>query len=95
MKYNSVKLGVICATLIPIVIFVIFFLIKFYDLGYSYVLKNPLYVKVIPRMLSLTVYPNLLIFYLFLRKNWLLSVRGVLIGTIVMAIIVLLLYVLL
>jgi hypothetical protein len=92
MKYNSIKLGFTCATVIPVIIFVVFFLIKFHDLGYAYVLKNPLHVKVAPRMFSLCVYPNLLIFYIFLQKNRMLSVRGVLIGTILMALIVLLLY---
>ena len=95
MKYNSIRLGLIFATVIPVVIFLIAFLVKFYDLGYSYVLSNPEYVKVIPRMFSLCVYPNLLIFYLFLRRNRMLSVRGTLIGTMIMAVIVLLLYILL
>lgn len=92
MKHNSVKLGLFLAVIIPLLIFTVAFLIKFNDLGYTYALKSSIHLKVIPRMFSLCVYPNLLIFYLFLRKNKMLSVRGVLIGTVIMALVVLALY---
>lgn len=92
MKRNSTIFGILLASLLPLIIFTIAFLIRFHEIGYLYVLKSSAYQQVFPKMLSLCVYPNGLTFYYYIQTNRLNTMRGMLIGTIAMAILVLILY---
>ena len=92
MNKDSVKFGLLLSTVIPIIIFAIFFLIRFNDVGYVNAVTGSHYSKLIPKMLSLSVFPNGLIFYYYIGKNFMKTMKGMVTGTEIMAVIVLIVF---
>ena len=87
---NSVKYGLAISTLLPLVLFATVFLVKFHD--YPRPFENPLILRQIPKLFSLCVFPNGIIFYRYIVKNKLLAMRGMVIGTVIMAVVMLILF---
>lgn len=88
---NSFKFGLLISILIPVILFAIVFFIRFHDkLDYFWYVKDLR--KSLPKLLSLCVFPNGIIFYYYILKNKALTMRGMLIGTVILALIVLILF---
>ena len=92
MNKDSVKFGLLLSTIVPAVIFVVFFLIRFNDIGYIDAVTGSHYQKLIPKMLSLSIFPNGLIFYYYIGKNFVKTMQGMVTGTVIMAAIVLIIF---
>jgi hypothetical protein len=82
---NSILFGLILSIALPLTLFAIIYLVKFHDYGYSNVWLIPQIRKSIPKIVSLCIFPNGLIFYGYILKNKLQTMRGMLIGTMVLA----------
>ncbi|MDR0384870.1 MAG: hypothetical protein LBH60_02185 [Prevotellaceae bacterium] len=85
LKKDSVIFGLILSTALPVIFFLTVYLIKFHDYGYSNVWWIPHIRKSIPKIISLCVFPNGLIFYGYILGNKLKTMKGMLCGTIIMA----------
>ena len=86
--YNSITLGIIVGLIAPIITVYIFYSFQnnFYgDFG-QYV-KTIIQMKIITKVLSLSVLGNLAVFYLFIQTKRYFSARGVIISTLIYAII--------
>ena len=90
MKINSVKYGLIISTVLPVVLFTVVFLVRFHE--YEHPFRNLLILRQIPKLFSLCVFPNGIIFYYYINKNKLLTMRGMVAGTVLMAIVMLILF---
>ncbi len=88
-KYNSMKFGILLGIILPIITFLLVYLFKDIELSFFDYVKRLIKFDVFTKMLSLSVIPNLLLFYLFLQKNYLYSTRGIIIATIVITVFVL------
>lgn len=84
-KKNSMIFGLILSIALPLALFAIVYLVKFHDYGYSNVWWIPEIRKSIPKIASLCIFPNGLIFYGYILKNRLQTMRGMLIGTMILA----------
>jgi hypothetical protein len=87
-KRDSLRVGIVLAIVAPLLIFYIGITIKASGLGVKPYLVTLLYLKSLSKVLSLCVYPNLLIFYLYLRSNRETTAKGIVWGTLIMALIV-------
>ncbi len=84
-KFDSLPLGLILGIIAPIITMLIVYFLKF-DLYKVDELLNYLVAKqVFTKIVSLCVIPNLVLFFIFIRKNYLYSARGVLMATILFA----------
>jgi len=84
-KFDSLTLGLILGIIAPIITMLIVYFLKF-DLYKVDELLNYLVAKqVFTKIVSLCVIPNLVLFFIFIRKNYLYSARGVLMATILFA----------
>ena len=90
MNINSVKYGLFISTVLPVVLFLIVFLARFHE--YEHPFRNLLILRQIPKLFSLCVFPNGIIFYYYISKNKLLTMRGMVSGTVIMAIVMLILF---
>ena len=91
---DSLILGISIGFLLPVVIFLVVYYIKYSSGTYTYLgIKNVLG-TIVPKVMSLCTIANLIPFYFFLQTNRMLAVRGVLIGTIAVAAIVFLVFLL-
>ncbi len=87
-KYDKMSTGIISGLLLPFVIALIFFLFAKGDPGLKEWLGRIVTADVVTHMISLSVFPNLLLFLLFNYFDMLKATRGVLGITIVWAVLV-------
>lgn len=88
-KWNSLKLGVLLGMLLPLLVMAGIFLWKFSFDNIQAIWQQFYQLKLFSKFLSVCVYPNLLLFFIFIWRNRLLSARGVLLATIILAFLVL------
>ena len=72
--------------LLPLLVMLLFYLFKFSDYPLQHFREQLFEMKLISKYMSICVYPNLLLFFIFIWKDRLLSARGVLLATILLAI---------
>jgi len=75
---NSVWLGLVIGMLVPFTAFMIFYFVRYGDLSLPEFIKVYKNLGILTHIVSLSVIPDLLVFWGFIRKNLLRSARGVL-----------------
>ena len=88
---NNKKLGLLLGLAVPVIVFTLIYIIKFNAISIKKFIELLNQKAVFTQILSLCVLPNLLVFFIFIWTNKLLSARGVLIATFVVTVIILLL----
>lgn len=83
--FNSQKTGFILGLLMPVISFFAFYLFRYTEISLSDFLNYVYFRGVLSSLLSLNILPNLVLFFFFIRKDYLLSARGVLLATIIFA----------
>jgi hypothetical protein len=86
---NTVWLGLVVGMLVPLASFMIFYLVRYGDLTLAEFIKVYKNLGILTHIVSLSVIPDLLVFWAFIRKNFLRSARGVLMATFLFTFIVL------
>ncbi len=81
-------LGLISGLVLPIVTLVVIWLIRF-DGGLGEFLSSFQRMSMLSKVISLSALPNLLLFFLFIWTNRTFSARGVIFGTLVVAMVML------
>jgi hypothetical protein len=87
-KYDKLATGIISGLLLPFITALVFFLFAKGDPGLKQWIERIFAADVVTHMISLSVFPNLVIFLLFNYFDMLKATRGVLGITIVWAILV-------
>ena len=87
-KYNSIRLGIVLGILAPMIGFLVVYLLAFRGMSFSEYLDLLVFRKKLSSIISLSVIPNLLPFFIFIWLNYLYSARGVLASTLLFALIV-------
>ena len=88
IKYDKLLTGIISGLIIPVIIMLIIFLFAKGNSGLSGWLDRIVQADILTHIVSLSVFPNVVIFLLFNHYDMLRAARGVLGITIVWAIIV-------
>jgi len=83
---NSQKAGLLLGLLLPVISFFIFYLVRFREIPLPEFVNMVYLRNVLSPLLSLNILPNLLLFFVFIRKDYLLSAKGVLLATFLFAI---------
>ena len=86
--YNRLLFGLSIGLLIPFIAFLLFYIFRYSDLSLGKFIGVYFNLGILTHIVSLSVLPNLLVFFGFIRKNWLYSARGTLLATILFAIVV-------
>ncbi|MDR0660056.1 MAG: hypothetical protein LBG19_04480 [Prevotellaceae bacterium] len=89
---DSLILGIAVGFSLPILIFIVVYYIKYSSGAYTYLGFRNMLGTIVPKVMSLCAIANLLPFYFFLQTNRMLSVRGTLIGTVIIAVLVFLVF---
>ena len=85
------KLGMILGVGWPLLVMILFYLVKFDNYPLNIFFDQLLELKLFSKFISVCVYPNLLLFFIFIWKNLLYSARGVLLATILLGFLVIIL----
>lgn len=94
-KLDSLPIGILVGIALPLIIFAaVYFFYYRQSLAYQTLGLWQLFKLVAPSILSLCAIANLLPFYLLLERNKMQGARGMVMGTIILGVIVLILYLL-
>ncbi len=85
-RYNRLVTGVILGMLVPLAGLLVYYFVRKTDLPFSEFIRVYFNLGMLTHIISLSVLPNLLLFFAFIRSNWLYAARGVLLSTILFAI---------
>ncbi|MFO7617070.1 MAG: hypothetical protein R6V75_07445 [Bacteroidales bacterium] len=87
-KWNSVWLGLAAGLLVPMAALTAYYFARFSGLNLADFIKVYRNLGILTHVISLAVIPNLLVFFGFIQKNYLLAARGVLAATFLFTLIV-------
>jgi len=90
VKYNNLRIGLILGILAPLLGFMVIYGVAFRGMSLSEYVELLVYNKKLSSIISLSVIPNLLLFFIFIWLNYLYSARGVLASTLIFALVVVL-----
>lgn len=88
-EFNSQKAGFTGGIILPLVALLAFYLYRYNSIPIAEFFRYVYFRNILSPLLSLTVLPNLLLFFLFIRNDFLHAARGVLMATIALGVIVL------
>ncbi|MFH0760108.1 MAG: hypothetical protein V2A67_01230 [Bacteroidota bacterium] len=80
-KLDKVVIGCVIGILVPLIAFTVFYFVRYSDLSLMEFLKVYKSLGILTHIVSLSVIPNLLVFFGFIQKNLLRGARGVLLAT--------------
>ena len=87
---NSIPFGLMAGVVVPLLTLVIFYLISSSDQSFSEFLVFIVSRKKLSSLISLSLVPDLLVFFIFIWLNYLYSARGVLAAVFLFALVVVL-----
>jgi hypothetical protein len=90
-RWNSLKLGLILGIGWPVMVMVVFYFLKFANYPLAIFFDQLVELKLFSKFVSICVYPNLLLFFIFIWKNLLYTARGILMATIILGFLVIIL----
>ncbi|HCY42582.1 MAG TPA: hypothetical protein DHV48_14700 [Prolixibacteraceae bacterium] len=88
-RFDHLPIGWIIGTILPLIIFFITYLVKYSEMEFSVFLRSMWEMKVLLKLLSICVFPNLGFFMLFYRLKYDMAARGVILATFMYAFLVL------
>ena len=86
---NKLKYGFWPGLIFPLLMFVLIYVVQYRQIGFSDYLNGLWKFHILIKLLTLCVFPNLLLFLFFFRKKYDMAARGVLMATFVYAFLVL------
>jgi hypothetical protein len=89
-RLDSMALGLIAGLVLPLITLVLIWMVR-YDIGLGEFLSSFQRLGMLSKLISLSVIPNLLLFFIFIWTNRTFSARGVIFATLVVAMVMLLL----
>lgn len=91
-KFNKQKIGLISGLIVPIIAIFIFYLLNQNRFGsFENFYKHFVLFHLTSHIVSLSVIPNMAVFYLFIKKNFLYSAKGVVLATMIYGLIIIVL----
>ena len=87
-KFDSIVLGLVLGLIFPLVATILYQKIMFPGYEYDDFLFRAFLIGVHIKVISVCVFPNLLIFFVFIWTNRLKSSRGVLLATLIYALVI-------
>jgi len=80
-RYDQILTGWIIGVILPVLIFLITYQVKYSEMEFQSFLRNMWQMKIFMKLLSLCVFPNLGFFFLFYRMKYDMAARGVILAT--------------
>jgi hypothetical protein len=88
-KYDSWKSGFLPGVIIPAISFMSFYLVRYSEIPLMEYIMFIYFRDVLSPLLSVNILPNLILFFVFIRADYLRAARGVLTATFLYAFLVL------
>ncbi len=80
-RWNKFWIGLVLGIILPLVVFLFVYLFGYSTSPFGEFLQYAFVMRALPKILSLCAIPNLIIFYLYLNKEYWYATRGVIAAT--------------
>ena len=87
-KLDSLWIGLVVGIFVPVLSLLMFYYSTFTKVSF---MDYSLQVRILPKIISLCVVPNLGVFFLFIWRNHYYSARGIILATVIITLVVLVL----
>ena len=84
-KLDSLWIGLVVGIFVPVLSLLMFYYSTFTKVSF---MDYSLQVRILPKIISLCVIPNLLVFFLFMWRNHYYSARGIILATLIITLVV-------
>ncbi|HEX7584148.1 MAG TPA: hypothetical protein VF373_05630 [Prolixibacteraceae bacterium] len=88
-RFDRILIGWLIGAIVPLIIFLITYQVKYSEMDFLIYLKDLWQMKMFLKLLSLCVYANLGLFFVFYRLKYDMAARGVIMATFMYAFLVL------
>lgn len=88
-RYDQIGVGWLIGTIFPIIIFIVTYEVKYSEMDFQVFLRSMWDMKILMKLLSICVFPNLGFFFLFYNLKYDMAARGVIVATFIYAFVVL------
>jgi hypothetical protein len=85
LDFNSQKTGFFLGILFPLIFLSGFYLYRYSDIPVAEFIRFIYFREILSPLVSLNILPNLILFFIFIRLDYLFSARGVLLATFLFA----------
>ncbi len=85
-RWNNLSLGLILGLVLPVITFLVIYYARFSQYDMQSFLAYLFDFSILTKVMSLCVLPNLALFFLFIKRNFLFSARGILLATIIVGV---------
>jgi len=90
-KYDSISIGILSGIVLPFIILIILMSIRKADYPFFEYLKMTQQVGALPKLISLCLIPNLALFFIFIKLDFLKTARGVLLSMFIAGLVIVIL----
>jgi hypothetical protein len=90
-RLNHIRTGLITGIVLPFLFFLLILLVKKGAFSMAVYFREMHEIGALPRLLSLCLLPNLLLFFIFMWLDWLKSARGVILSMFVVGVVIIVL----
>lgn len=80
-RFDRLSIGFLVGIIIPLIVLLITHQVKFSDMPFAEWISNLWQMKILLKLMSLCVFPNLAFFMIFYRKKYDMAARGVIMAT--------------
>ncbi len=91
IKPNTLGFGTFAGILVPALFFLLVYLVKEYPMALTDFIRQFYWFKALPKLVSLCLLPNLIVFFIFMRFDYLKAARGVILSLFIYAVLILVL----
>ena len=88
-RFDSLWIGLIVGFFVPVLALIMFYYSSFTKVSLQFFMDYSAHIRVLPKIISLCVIPNLGVFFLFMWRNHYYSARGIIFATLIITFIVL------
>jgi hypothetical protein len=85
-KFNSVGFGIVAGLLLPILVYLVLYFAKVKDIRHTLFSDYNLLSSILPLLISHCILPNVILFFFFNWMDYMLSAKGVVISTVILAV---------
>jgi hypothetical protein len=89
VRLNTLWFGTVSGVLIPAMFFILIYLVRGSHLELSTFLREFYIIKALPKLISLCLLPDMIIFFIFMRLEYLRAARGVILSLFIYAVVIL------
>ena len=87
--FDSLWLGLVVGIFVPVLALIMFYYSSFTNVSFHYFIEYSSQIRILPKIISLCVVPNLGVFFLFMWRNHYYSARGIILATLIITFVVL------